>query len=71
LRKGAISTARKALESKGMGDLHDSDIIKQMEDTHPIRLKKIEPDMFTFVPEEEVQLKVGKILGKLKNEAAL
>jgi hypothetical protein len=26
--------------------------------------------MFTFVPEEEVQLKVGKILGKLKNEAA-
>ncbi len=27
LRKGAISTTRKALESKGLGDLQDHDII--------------------------------------------
>jgi hypothetical protein len=42
-----------------------------MEDKHPVRVKQIGPDMYTFVPDEEVHLKVGKILGKLKYEAAL
>ena len=41
-----------------------------MLDKHPVRLKQIGPDVFTFVPEEVVVLKVDKILGKLSNEAA-
>jgi hypothetical protein len=70
LRKGAISRAGKALESNGSGDLQDPAILRRMEAKHPVRVKQIGPDMYTFVPEEEVQLKMGKILGKLKNEAS-
>jgi hypothetical protein len=70
MKKEAMSRAGKALESKGLGNLQDPEILKKMEDKHMIRLKQIGPHMYTFVPEEEVQLKVGKILGKLKNEAA-
>jgi hypothetical protein len=35
LRKGAISRARKALESKGRGDLDDPDIWIQIDGKHP------------------------------------
>ena len=41
-----------------------------MQDKHPVRIKHIGPDIYTFVPEEDVVLKVDKILGKLSNEAA-
>ncbi len=68
-RKGTISRARKAMESKGLGDLRNSEIIQQMEEKHPARRRHIGPDMYTFMPEEEVQLKVTKILGKMDNEA--
>ena len=33
-----------------------------MADKHPERRKHIAPDIFTLIPEEEVSLKVGKIL---------
>jgi len=71
LRKGAISRAGKALESKGLGDLRDPEILQHMWDKHPVRIREIGPDIYTFVPEELVVLKVEKILGKLKNDAAL
>jgi hypothetical protein len=71
LRKGAISRAWKAMESKGLGDLRDSEIIQHMHDKHKVRMKQIGPDVFAFIPEEEVELKVDKIMGKLSNDAAL
>ncbi len=52
LRKGAISGARKAMESKGLGDLRDLDMFRQMREKHLVRVKQIEPDMHTSVPEE-------------------
>ena len=41
------------MESKGLGNLSDPEIIQQMKDKHPIRLKEIEPDMYAFVLQEE------------------
>jgi len=41
-----------------------------MADKHPVRIKQIGPDMYTFVLVEAVTLKLGKILGKLSNDAA-
>ena len=70
LRKGAVSKATKAMESKGLGDLSDPELIHQMHDKHPVKVKQIKPDMYTFVLEEEVVLKVDKILGNLSNDAA-
>ena len=70
MRKGVVSRAAKAMESKGLGDLSDHEILQQMQDTHPVRIMQIEPDIYTFLPEEEVELKVDKILGKLNNEAS-
>jgi hypothetical protein len=70
MRKGAISRAEKAVESKGLGDIRDLEIIHQMQDKHHVRLKQIGPDKYAFIPEEEVELKVDKILGKLSNDAA-
>ena len=70
LRKGAISRAPKAMECKESGDLSDPELIQQMQNKHPVRIRQIGPDIYTFVPEEEVVLKVDKILGKLSNEVA-
>ena len=71
-RKGVISKAGKALERKGLGDVvRNPEILKQMQDKHPLRVRQIGPDMYTFVSEESVVIKVEKILGKLNNEAAL
>jgi hypothetical protein len=70
LRKRAISRAGKALESKCLGDLQNPDILLQTQNKHPVRVRQIGPDMYTFVPEAPVFLKVEKILGKLNNEGA-
>jgi len=51
------------MESKGLGDLSDPNLIQQMQDKHPIRIKHIGLDIYTYVPEEDVVLKVDKILG--------
>ena len=58
MRKGAISRADKAMESKGLGDMRDPEIIHQMRDKHPMRIKEIGQDMYIFVPEEPVELMV-------------
>ena len=50
LRKGAISRAAKAMESKGLGDLTDPEVIQKMQEKQPARLKQIEPEMYTYVP---------------------
>jgi hypothetical protein len=70
LRKGSVSKATKAMESNELGDLNDAELIQKMQDKHPVRIKQIGPDIYTFVTEEEVELKVDTILGKLSNEAA-
>ena len=71
MRKSAISREWKAMESKGLGDLRDPEIIQQMHDKHHVRLKQIGPDVYTRASsEEEVELKVDKTLGKLSNDAA-
>ena len=70
LRKEVILRAGNATESKGLGDLSDPEIIQQMQNKHPVCLKQIGPEVYTYVPEEEVKLRVGKLLGKLNNDAA-
>jgi hypothetical protein len=44
LRKGAISRAGKALESKGLGNMDDPDIWDQIDGKHPDRKRRI-PEM--------------------------
>ena len=70
LRKGAISLAGHALESKGIGDLEDPEIWEQMTRKHPSRKEVISEEYFMSRPEEEVELKVGNILPKLDMNAA-
>jgi len=70
IRKGAVSRAAKAMESKGLGDLSDPGLIQKMQDNYPVRITQIGPDLYTCVPEEEVGLKVDKILETLNNEVA-
>ena len=41
LRKGAISRAGNALESKGLGDLDDVEIWTQIDDKYPDRKRRI------------------------------
>jgi hypothetical protein len=67
LRKGALSRATKAMEHKGLGDLDDPELTRQMHDKRPVRIKNVRSDIYTFVPTEEV--KVDKIMGKIYNEA--
>ena len=67
LRKGALSRAAKATESKGLGDLSDLEILQQLHDKHSVRIRQIGPGIYTFVPEEEVELKGDEFLGKLNN----
>ena len=70
LGKGTISRAGKAIESKGLGDLENLRILQQITDKHPVRIRQIGPDMYTFVPKEAISLKIEKIAGKLSNDAA-
>jgi hypothetical protein len=69
MRKGAVSRATKSLESKGLGVLSDPELIRQMHDKHLVRVREIGSDIYTCVPEEEVVLKVDKIMWKLSNKA--
>jgi hypothetical protein len=71
IRRGAISRASKALESKGMGDLTDGSIWEQITAKHPERKRQIPERAFTFVPEDELRVKVDKILPNLDVYAAL
>ena len=65
LRRGAISNAVQALESKGIGDLNDPEIWEQMRAKHPERKHPIKEEYFGVIPEEDIELKVEKILPKL------
>ncbi len=70
LRRGAISRAGHALESKGTGDLYNPEIWEQMKAKHPERKQPIKEEYFAFTPEEEIELKVEKIFPKLDMNAA-
>jgi hypothetical protein len=70
IRRGAISRAGKALESKGLGDLTDGSIWDQIKAKHPERKRQIPERAWTFVPEEELRVKVDTILPKLDVYAA-
>ncbi len=70
LRRGVISRAGQALESKGIGDLTNPDIWEQMKAKHPERKQLIREEYFQYTPEEEIELKVGRILRKLDMNAA-
>ena len=48
LRKGAISRAGKALESKGPGDLDDLEIWTQIDYKHPSRKRRIPEQAYSF-----------------------
>ena len=70
LRKGAISRAGKALESKGLGDLQDPQILQQLRDKFPVRVQVIPPEVYAYAPERELELKAEQILSKLDWNAA-
>jgi hypothetical protein len=70
LRHGVVSKAGQALESKGLGDLDNPEIWEQLRRKHPERKQYISEDAFVVQPEEEVELKVEKILPKLDMNAA-
>jgi hypothetical protein len=71
IRRGAISRAGKALESKGLGDLTDRYIWEQIEAKHPERKRQISARAWTWMPEEKLKVSVEKILPKLDIHAAL
>ena len=71
IRRGAISRACKALESKGLGDLAGSKIWEQIIAKHLERKRRIPEAAWAFVPEGELHEKVGKILPKLNVNVAL
>jgi hypothetical protein len=70
IRRGAISRAGKAMESKGLGDLTDGRIWDQIAAKHPERKRQIPEESWAFVPDEELRLKVDKILSKPEVYAA-
>ncbi len=70
MRKGAISRAGKALESKGLGDMNDAEIWMQIDDKHLGTKRRIPERAYSFQPEEELQLKLEKILPKMDVYAA-
>jgi len=65
IKCGAISRVGRAMESKGLGDLSIPAIFAQMQVKHPPRLHEIDQDVFDFIPEEELQISVDRILPKL------
>ena len=70
LRKGAISRAGKAFESKGLEDLDDVEIWMQIDGKHPDKKRKTPEQAYSFQPEEDMQSKLEKILPKLDVHAA-
>ena len=70
IRRGAISRAGKPMESKGLGDLAYGIIWEQIATKHPQRKQRIQKAAWAFVPEEELRVKVDKILPKLGVYAA-
>ncbi len=50
LRRGAISRAGQALESKGIRDLTNPEIWEQMRAKHPDRKEPIREEFFDFRP---------------------
>ena len=70
IKRGAISWTRRALESKGLGDLANPAIFVQMQAKHPPRLHEIDQDVFGFIPEEELPISVARICPKLDLNAA-
>ena len=65
LRHGAISRAGKALESMGLGDFEDPEVWNQIEAKHPARKRRIPKAAYRYRSDEEIHLKIGKILPKL------
>ncbi len=61
LKKGAISRAGKALESKGLGDLDDPDMWIHIDGKHPGRKRRIPERAYQLHADEELQLKLDKI----------
>ena len=70
IRRGVISRAGKALESKGLGDLTDGSVWEQIEAKHPERKRQIPERAWTWMLEEDLKVKVDKILPKLDVHAA-
>ena len=70
LRHGAISRAGKALESMGLGDFEDPEVWNQIEKKHPARKIRIPEGAYQYQSEEEIHLKVSKILSKMDVYAA-
>ena len=70
IRRGAISRTRRALGSKGLGDLSNPAILAQMQAKHPPMLHENDRDVFDMIPEEELQILVDKILPTLDLNAA-
>jgi len=54
IRRGAISRAGKALESRGLGDLADNRIWEHITAKHPQKKRRIPEAAWAFVPEEEL-----------------
>jgi hypothetical protein len=50
LRIGVISRARKALESKKLGDMSDVEILRQLKDKFPPRSKDIQQNIYIHIP---------------------
>jgi len=71
LRHGAISRAGNALETMGLGDFEDPHVWNQISTKHPARKRRIPEAVYQFRSEEEIQLKVDKILPRLDVYAAL
>jgi hypothetical protein len=60
LRKVSISRAGKALESKGLGDMTDAEVLQQLREKFPPRVSDIQHDTYSYEPEEDLQLKLDK-----------
>ncbi len=58
------------MESKGLGDLDNPVTWEQLQRKHPERNKDISEAAFALRPEEEVEVRVDKILPKLDMNAA-
>jgi hypothetical protein len=65
LRKGAIARDGKAFESKGVADLSDTEILQQLKDKFQPRSKEIQRSISIHELEEELQLKLDKIMSQL------
>ena len=60
IKRGAISRAGRAIESKGLGDLGSPEIIAQMQAKHPARQREISRDIYEFFADEEVHIYINR-----------